>query len=64
MAGNEAQESIKVVVRVRELIGREKDQLKAFSVQDATDIVQKKTSKSWSFDRVYSAVDNNRYIRD
>ena len=64
MAGNEAQENIKVVVRVRELIGREKDQLKAFSVQDATDIVQKKTSKSWSLDRVYSAVDNNRYISD
>ena len=56
----EAEEKIKVVVRVRKLITRERDQLKAFTVQDATDIVQKKTTKSWTFDRVYSQLDNNR----
>ena len=56
----DAEEKIKVVVRVRDLIGREKDQLKAFTVQDATDIVQKNTNKSWTFDRVYSKLDNNR----
>ena len=56
----ESEEKIKVVVRVRKLITRERDQLKAFTVQDATDIVQKKTTKSWTFDRVYSQLDNNR----
>ena len=56
----EAEEKIKVVFRVRKLITRERDQLKAFTVQDATDIVQKKTTKSWTFDRVYSQLDNNR----
>ena len=60
MAG--AEEKIKVVVRVRNLIAREKDQLKSFTVQDATDIVQKSTSKSWTFDRVYSQLDNNRLV--
>eukprot|EP00092_Neocalanus_flemingeri_P062902 GFUD01075979.1.p1 GENE.GFUD01075979.1~~GFUD01075979.1.p1 ORF type:complete len:148 (+),score=34.80 GFUD01075979.1:53-496(+) len=55
-------ENIKVVVRVRSLIAREKDQLKAFTTQDATDIVQKNTSKSWTFDRVYSQLENNRTV--
>lgn len=58
----EPSEKIKVVVRVRNLIARERDQLKAFTVQDATDIVQKNTSKSWTFDRVYNQLDDNRYF--
>ena len=62
MAG--AEEKIKVVVRDRNLIAREKDQLKSFTVQDATDIVQKSTSKSWTFDRVYSQLDNNRLVNN
>ena len=56
----EAEENIKVVVRVRDLIGRERDQVKAFTTQDSTEIVQKNTKKSWTFDRVYSPLDNNR----
>ena len=56
----DSSEKIKVVVRVRNLIAREKEQLKSFTVQDATDIVQKSTSKRWTFDRVYSQLDNNR----
>ena len=46
------EEKIKVVVRVRDLIGRERDQLKAFTTQDSADVIQKNTKKSWSFDRV------------
>eukprot|EP00092_Neocalanus_flemingeri_P012350 GFUD01013316.1.p1 GENE.GFUD01013316.1~~GFUD01013316.1.p1 ORF type:complete len:180 (+),score=35.19 GFUD01013316.1:248-787(+) len=48
--------------RVRNLIAREEDQLKAFKTQDATNIVQKNTSKSWTFDRVYSQLDNKRTV--
>jgi len=55
-------ENIKVVVRVRDLIARERDQPKAFGVFDATDIVQKNTNKSWTFDRVYSPVEDNRAV--
>ena len=55
-------DNIKVVVRVRDLIAREKEQVKSFTVQDATDIVHKKSSKSWTFDGVYSPVDNNRFL--
>ena len=54
------EEKIKVVVRVRDLIGRERDQLKAFTTQDSADVIQKNTKKSWSFDRVFGPLDNNR----
>ena len=36
---------IKVVVRVRQLINREKSQEKLFSVQDSQEVVQKGTDK-------------------
>ena len=54
------EERIKVVVRVRDLIGREMEQVEAFTTQDSTEIIQKNTKKSWTFDRVYSPLDNNR----
>ena len=54
------EERIKVVVRVRDLIGREMEQVNAFTTQDSTEIIQKNTKKSWTFDRVYSPLDNNR----
>jgi len=60
--GDVSTDNIKVVVRVRDLIGRESDQRKAFTTQDSTDIVQKETKKSWTFDRVYSPLDNNRAV--
>jgi len=56
------EERIKVVVRVRDLIGRKRDQVKAFTTQDSTEIVQKNTKKSWTFDRVYSPLDNNSAV--
>ena len=72
------EENIKVVVRVRDLIEREKGQpkvragsgscrnyfnnvfIQAFGVMDATDIVQKSSQKTWTFDRVYNPVEENR----
>ena len=56
----EAEEKIKVVVRVRDLIGREQNQVKAFRTQDSTDIFQISNKKCWTFDRVFSPLDNNR----
>ena len=73
------EENIKVVVRVRDLIEREKGQpkvragkgfcrnyfnvfIQAFGVMDATDIVQKSSQKTWTFDRVYNAVEENRRV--
>ena len=54
------EENIKVVVRVRELIPREKGEEKVFSVVDAREILRKGTDKTWTFDRVFSAVEDNR----
>ena len=71
------EENIKVVVRVRDLIEREKGQpkvragsgscrnyfnvfIQAFGVMDATEIVQKSSQKTWTFDRVYNPVEENR----
>ena len=54
------EERIKVVVRVRDLIPREKGEAKVFSVMDSDQIVRKGTEKSWTFDRVYSPLENNR----
>ena len=70
------EENIKVVVRIRDLIPREKGQEKVrvsswlfslhlllsqvFSVVDAKEIVRKGTDKSWTFDRVYNPVEDNR----
>ena len=34
--------------------------IQAFGVMDATDIVQKSSQKTWTFDRVYNAVEENR----
>ena len=53
-------ENIKVVVRIRDLIPREKGQEKVFSVMDAREIVRKGTDKTWTFDRVYNPVEDNR----
>ena len=71
------EENIKVVVRIRELIAREKGQEKVslfmvanlfhvslsqvFSVVDAKEIIRKGTDKTWTFDRVYNPVEDNRY---
>ena len=33
-----------------------------FSVLDAKEIVRKGTDKSWTFDRVYNPVEDNRYV--
>ena len=72
------EENIKVVVRVRDLIPREKGQEKVrecphsysllsdvllsqvFSVLDAKEILRKGTDKTWTFDRVYNPVEDNR----
>ena len=74
------EENIKVVVRIRDLIPREKGQEKVsvvsvvivilivhwrnfsqvFSVVDAKEILRKGTDKSWTFDRVYNPVEDNR----
>lgn len=72
------EENIKVVVRIRDLIAREKDQERVsvsmveilthvvlsqvFSVVDAKEIVRKGTDKSWTFDRVYNPVEDNRLV--
>ena len=74
------EENIKVVVRIRDLIAREKGQEKVsglrvvlksftdlifsqvFSVVDAKEIVRKGTDKSWTFDRVYNPVEDNRSV--
>ena len=72
------EENIKVVVRIRELIAREKGQEKVsvfmvvnlshvflsqvFSVVDAKEIIRKGTDKTWTFDRVYNPVEDNRYV--
>ena len=56
------EENIKVVVRIRDLIAREKGQEKVFSVLDAKEIVRKGTDKSWTFDRVYNPVEDNRAV--
>ena len=53
---------IKVVVRVRKLINREKGQEKSFSVQDSQEVIQKGTEKVWRFDRVYSQADDNSAV--
>jgi hypothetical protein len=55
-----AAENINVVVRIRGLIAREKDQAKAFTTQDSTDIVQSSNAKKWTFDRVYGPKENTR----
>ena len=41
-------------------VGGEREQLKAFTTQDSADVIQKNTKKSWSFDRVFDPLDNNR----
>jgi len=53
---------IKVVVRVRKLINRERNENKVFTVQDSQEVVQKDTDKTWRFDRVYSQVDDNQAV--
>ena len=59
----EASENIAVVVRIRGLIAREKDQAKAFIAEDSSDVVQRSNSKKWTFDRVYGPKDNTRSVR-
>ena len=54
------EENIKVVVRVRDLIPREKGEEKIFSVVENREILRKGTDKIWTFDRVFSSVENNR----
>jgi len=51
----------KIVFRCS-LIAREKDQAKAFAIEDSTDVIQKSSKKKWSFDQVYSPIDNNRTV--
>ena len=58
----EASENIAVVVRIRGLIAREKDQAKAFIAEDSSDVVQRSNSKKWTFDRVYGPKDNTRSV--
>jgi len=56
-----ASDKIKVVVRVRGLIAREKEQPKCICIEDSTEVIQKSTKKKWTFDRLYLHLEDNRF---